>query len=275
MESMDNLIKKIKKFFFYYKYNLFRKIRILFKIDQKILIDKHELILPPEHLLSIHNYLYPKYDKFISKLVINIKRDESVIDIGANIGDTLIRLINANSEPKYYSIEADEYFFEYLKKNKKKIKLNTQDRITLIKELVGIDLIGNLSSTTPGTKSLVESSEGFKTKKLDDIIIEYNIKNIALIKVDVDGYDYNVLLSGMDHIIKFKPILFFEYMSLNGLGYIDLVNKLFEIGYKDWSALNNYGEIIFENKDYTDILSLIKSSEKNKIYIDIYCKWEN
>ena len=81
MESMDNLIKKIKKFFFYYKYNLFRKIRILFKIDQKILIDKHELILPPEHLLSIHNYLYPKYDKFISKLVINIKRDESVIDI--------------------------------------------------------------------------------------------------------------------------------------------------------------------------------------------------
>ena len=60
-----------------------------------------------------------------------------------------------------------------------KIKLNTQDRITLIKELVGIDLIGNLSSTTPGTKSLVESSEGFKTKKLDDIIIEYNIKNIA------------------------------------------------------------------------------------------------
>ena len=140
---------------------------------------------------------------------------------------------------------------------------------------MGIDLIGNLSSTTPGTKSLVESSEGFKTKKLDDIIIEYNIKNIALIKVDVDGYDYNVLLSGMDHIIKYKPILFFEYMSLNGLGYIDLVNKLFEIGYKDWSALNNYGEIIFENKDYTDILSLIKSSEKNKIYIDIYCKWEN
>jgi len=246
----------------------------LLKIDQKILINGQELILPPNHLLSIYDYLYPKYDKFISKLVINMKENESVIDIGANIGDTLARLINSNSKPKYYSIEADEYFFEYLKKNKEKIVSSTQNRITLIKELVGMDLIGNLSDTTPGTKSLVESSDGFKTKKLDQIIIEHNIKNIALIKVDVDGYDYNVLLSGMNQIKKYKPILFFEYMSLNELGYTDLINKLHEIGYKNWTALNNYGEIIFENKSYTDILRLIKSGETNKIYIDIFCKWE-
>jgi len=274
MKVIDNLIKRFKKIFFYYKYNFFRKIRILLKIDQKILINGQELILPPNHLLSIYDYLYPKYDKFISKLVINMKENESVIDIGANIGDTLARLINSNSKPKYYSIEADEYFFEYLKKNKEKIVSSTQNRITLIKELVGMDLIGNLSDTTPGTKSLVESSDGFKTKKLDQIIIEHNIKNIALIKVDVDGYDYNVLLSGMNQIKKYKPILFFEYMSLNELGYTDLINKLHEIGYKNWTALNNYGEIIFENKSYTDILRLIKSGETNKIYIDIFCKWE-
>ena len=52
----------------------------------------------------MYNYLYPKYDKFISELVINIKKNESVIDIGANVGDTLVRFINSNSEPKYYSI---------------------------------------------------------------------------------------------------------------------------------------------------------------------------
>jgi len=272
MRIQNNFIKKIKKIFFYYKYNFFRKIRILFKIDQKILINGQELILPPGHLLSMYNYLYPKYDKFISELVINIKKNESVIDIGANVGDTLVRLINSNSEPKYYSIEADEYFFKYLKKNKEKIISNTQNRITLINELVGIDLIGNLSNTTTGTKSLVESSYGLKTKKLDEIIIEHNIKNIVLIKVDVDGYDYNVLFSGMNQIKKYKPVLFFEYMSLNEFGYIDLINKLYEIGYKNWTALNNYGEIIFENKSYTDILRLIKSGTKNKIVLDIYCK---
>jgi len=265
------LIRKLKKIYFYYKYNFFRKIRILLKIDQKILINGQELILPPGHTLSLYNYLYPKYDKFILKLVKNLNKNQSVIDIGANVGDTLIRLVNANSEPKYYSIEADEYFFKYLKKNKEKIDLKTQSKITLIKELVGINLTGYLSKTSHGTKSLIESSDGLKTKKLDEIIVEHNISNIALIKVDVDGYDYNVLLSGMNQIIKYKPVLFFEYISLNELGYTNLIKKLNEVGYKNWTALNNYGEIIFENKNYTDIMNLIKSETKNKIVIDIYC----
>jgi FkbM family methyltransferase len=274
MKIIGNLNKKFKKIFFYYKYNFFRRIRILFKINQKIIINEQELILPPEHLLSIHHYVYPKYDKFISSLVINLKENESVIDIGANIGDTLARLINSNSKLLYYSIEADEYFFKYLKKNKKKMQSNTENKITIIKELVGMDLIGNLENTTPGTKSLTESNDGLKTKKLDEIITEHNIKNIALIKVDVDGYDYNVLLSGMNQIRKHKPILFFEYMSLNKFGHINLVNRLNEVGYKNWTVLNNYGEIIFENKNYADVLNLIRSGKKNKVYVDIYCKWE-
>ena len=84
---------------------------------------------------------------------------------------------------------------------------------------------------------------------------------------------YNVLLSGMNQIKKYKPVLFFEYMSLNELGYVDLINKLNEIGYKNWSVLNNYGAIIFENKGYIDILNLIKLETKNNIILDIYCKW--
>ena len=111
---------KIKKIFFYYQYNFFRKIRILFKIDQKTLINGQELVLPPGHLLTLYNYIYPKYDKFISELVVNINENESVIDIGANVGDTLVRLIDSNSKPNYYSIEADEFFFKYLKKKQGK-----------------------------------------------------------------------------------------------------------------------------------------------------------
>ena len=264
---------KLKKKFFYFQYNLTRQIRILFNIDQKILIDGQELVLPPGHLLTLYNYLYPKYDKFLPKLVDNMNENMSIIDIGANVGDTLVRLIASNSKLNYYSIEADEYFFKYLKKNKEKIKLNTQTRIKVIKELVGLNLIGYLSNSSNGTKSLVESSNGLKTKKLDEIILEHNIENIALIKVDVDGYDYNVLLSGMNQIKKYKPVLFFEYMSLNESGYVDLINKLNEIGYKNWAVLNNYGTIIFENKSYVDILNLIKSETKNNIILDIYCKW--
>ena len=43
----------------------------------------------------------------------------------------------------------------------------------------------------------------------------------------MDGYDFNVLFSGMKSIIKYKPKLFFEYMSLNDKDYVSLIEKLF------------------------------------------------
>ena len=271
--TIKQLKYKLKKILFYFQYNLTRRIRILFNIDQKTLINDLEIVLPPEHLLTLYNYIYPKYDTFLPKLVSNIDKNMSVIDIGANVGDTLVRLIASNPKLNYYSIEADEYFYLYLKKNNEKFKINTQTKIKLIKELVGLDLVGYLKGTSSGTKSLVESNDGLKTKKLDEIILEHNINNIALIKVDVDGYDYNVLLSGLNQIKKHKPVLFFEYIYVNELGYIHVINKLNEIGYKNWAVLNNYGTIIFENKSYVDILNLIKSETKNNVVLDIYCKW--
>jgi len=256
---------KIKKIFFYFGYNFFRKIRILFKIDQKILINGQEIILPPEHLLSIYNYLYPKYDKFISKLVMNTKKNESVIDIGANVGDTLIRLINGNANLNYYCIEADDYYFNYLKKNKDLLDKNLQDKIVLIKELVGDDLVGNLSSTKGGSATLIKANTGLKSKTLDEIIIDNKIENIDLIKIDIDGYDYNALFSGMNYIKKNKPNLFFECATLykeSFRGYVSIIEELFKVGYKNWTILDNYGSIIFENKTHKDVLEFIKKKKK-------------
>ena len=109
--TIKQLKYKLKKILFYFQYNLTRRIRILFNIDQKTLINGLEIVLPPEHLLTLYNYIYPKYDTFLPELVSNIDKNMSVIDIGANVGDTLVRLIASNSKLNYYSIEADEYFF--------------------------------------------------------------------------------------------------------------------------------------------------------------------
>jgi FkbM family methyltransferase len=266
-------LKKIEKIIFYSKYRLLKSIRILFKIDQKIKIGSKTMLLPPDHPLSMWIPLYKDYDNFLPKLVKRINSNESIIDIGANVGDTLFRFIDTNSKPNYFSIEADKYFFKYLKKNKELLEKEIQDRVILINELVGKNLKGNLTQKSNlGSKFLVESPDGLETKSLDEIIIDKNIQNIKLIKIDVDGYDYNVLLSAMNEIKKSKPILFFEYMSLNKIEYIDVIKKLYEIGYSEWTIINNYGSVIFENKDYKEVLSYINSEKNSKIIIDIYCK---
>ena len=265
--------RKIKKIFFYFKYGLLKSVRIFFKIDQKIKIGSRIMLLPPEHPLSMWTSLYKDYDNFLPKLVKEMSSNESIIDIGANVGDTLFRFIDTNSKPNYFSIEADQYFFKYLKKNKGLLEKDIQDRVTLINELVGNNLKGHLTQKSNlGSKFLVESPDGLETKSLDKIIIDGNIQNIKLIKVDVDGYDYNVLLSAMNEIKKNKPSLFFEYMSLNKTEYIELIKKLYEIGYSEWTIINNYGSAIFENKHYKDVLGYIDSEKNSEIIIDIYCK---
>jgi FkbM family methyltransferase len=266
-------LRKIKKILFYFKYKLINDISFFFKIDQKIKIGSRIIILPPGHPLSMWASLYKDYDNFLSKLVKGMNSNESIIDVGANVGDTLFRFINTNPKPNYFSIEADKYFFKYLKKNKELLEKEIQHKVTLINVLVGKNLKGNLAQKSNlGTKFLVESSDGLETKSLDEIIIDKNIQNIKLIKVDVDGYDYNVLLSAMNEINKNKPSLFFEYMSLNKIEYIKLIKMLYKIGYSEWTIINNHGFTIFEKKYYKDVLEYINLEKNSKIPIDIYCE---
>ena len=274
---IKSFFRKFNKFLFYLIYNFKRQLRIFFKINQIIYIDNKKIILPPGHLLSLYESVYPKYDKFLPTVIGKIKENEAIIDIGANIGDTLFRLLNINTRPYYYCIEADNFFFEYLQKNKKSLDINIQNKIILINTLVGNQLKGNLSETTTGTKSLIVSDSGIKSKKLDDIIMEYKIKNIKLIKVDVDGFDYNILFSAINELKNNKPDIFFEYMPLDESGkknYSRLMEKLNQIGYSNWTMLDNYGSIIFENKGYIDVIDKTKSTLIEKNVFDIYCKFE-
>ena len=275
---IKSFFRKFNKSLFYLKYNFKRQLRIFFKIDQIIYIGNKKIILPPEHLLSLYESVYPKYDRFLPTVIGKIKENEVIIDIGANIGDTLFRLLNVNSKPYYYCIEADNFFFEYLQKNKQSLDINIKNKIILIKTLVGDQLKGNLSETTTGTKSLIESDSGTKSKKLDDIILEHKIKNIKLIKVDVDGFDYNILFSAINEIKNSKPDIFFEYMPLDLLGkknYLRLIEKLNKIGYSNWTMLDNYGSVIFENKSYIELINKTKSALIKKDVFDIYCRYEN
>lgn len=270
------MINQINKILFYFFYKLKKKLRILLSLNQHITLGRLKIILPPDHNLSLYNKLYPQYDIFISTIVKDYPKNKSVIDIGANIGDTVCRLIQSNKKLHYYSIEADDFFFNYLNENVKNFKKKFPYKIDLIKLLVGQKLKGKLIGNY-GTKSLLkkskdsDSSKVIKSKTLDEIIIKNNIKNISLIKCDVDGYDYNVIFSGINYIKKFTPDIFFEYYKLNRnsqINYIGIINILFDIGYKNWTILNNYGKVLFKQINKKDLINLINSNHK---IFDIFC----
>ena len=218
----------------------------------------------------MYNKIYPNYDKFLENFV-KEKHNLNIIDIGANIGDTLLRILSDNNN--YYCIEPNNYFLKYLKinvsNNKDKHK-NTN--IQIIDELVGKELQGFLDNKN-GTATLKEESKISKkiySKKLDEIISLNKIGKVDIIKSDTDGYDVNVLKSGFETIKKDKPILFFEYLNIQSTQlekYINFISELKFIGYNNFIILDNYGKIVLQNNS----LEKIKETMKGRRIVDIYC----
>jgi len=73
-----------------------------------------------------------------------------------------------------------------------------------------------------------EYTKQIPSKRLDDVMIEYNTDKIHFIKIDVEGMEIEVLNGGMDIIQKHKPLLQIEVSKDN----FELINTLLKsLGY--------------------------------------------
>jgi hypothetical protein len=120
------------------------------------------------------------------------------------------------------------------------------------------------------------------SKLLDSIIQSQHVEqaSISLVKVDTDGYDYDVINSA-NHLLKNKlPILFFEcqYDNTNQMKkYKVLIGHLAELGYKNWTVFDNFGALLQRNSGKDGIIDLIdyvwrqnsRQSRRTFCYLDI------
>jgi FkbM family methyltransferase len=82
-----------------------------------------------------------------------------------------------------------------------------------------------------------EYTESIPSKRLDDIMLSYNIDALHYIKIDVEGMELEVLNGGMNIINRYKPLLQIEvckdnfekieFMMIN-MGYIRSHRKIFK-----------------------------------------------
>jgi FkbM family methyltransferase len=271
-------------------YFLKKKILLLdaFKnISVKYNFGNISILLPLNHRLPEFQIMNPKYDKFLPVICQQIQTDEVIIDIGANVGDTLASIVEKNSKPTFLCIEGNDEFFSYLEINIKRIKKKIKDiKIFASKHLVGKNINNVLLKRKEGTARAIIGNGNLKTKTLDEILIDFNDhKNIKLIKIDTDGFDYDVLDSSMETIERYKPILFFECyyeFEFQKEGYKNSIKNLISKGYKEWIIFDNYGEIISKTNSLEKIIDYIeyiwdqKYNLKKNIndYYDLLCYCE-
>ena len=221
---------------------LHRKIRMLFRLPLKYKINGVKLWLPPEHLLPFYQAKFPLYDRFLPFLACELPTKSIVIDVGANVGDTSVPLFDANPSLTFMCIEPDDYYFKFLSKN----TANKSGSFDLRKSLIGTKSESFTLKGGGGTKTAKTNVEGImRHESLDSLVKVSNSEEISLIKTDTDGWDHDVILSGLNTIKRFRPLIFSEFQLVNPSSinsYIKVIGVLRETGYDQAFIFKNVGQ---------------------------------
>jgi FkbM family methyltransferase len=162
------------------------------------------------------------YEDEISKLInISLTEGDTAIDIGGNIGLQSLRM-SASVGPggKVFAFEPLNYLQEKFKKN---MALNRVSNVTLFPFALSdqqneLDLIINKDQWNQGTFSLSNKDTGTNKQRIivkvaDEMPEIQLLDSVALIKIDVEGYEFHVLKGLKQTLQKHKPRIIFEYDS--------------------------------------------------------------
>jgi len=203
-------------------------------------------------------------------VIINILREgDIVVDVGANIGSLTILMSSlVGKTGAVYSFEPSLKFFIYLDKN---IQLNKFTNIKIFNcalgEKNGFEILNE--SVLDDTAYKIDensymSGRSVEVRMLDSIIEDKCI--VRLIKIDVEGYEKNVLL-GSKAVLQRTEIIYLEFSTevmreakVKPQELLSVLQENFDVYTCDTKTLCCDPFVYRENKEYsTDLLCVNKN----------------
>lgn len=146
-----------------------------------------------------------------------IKKGDVIFDVGANNGHTsLVFSQQIGNDGKIYSFEPDNINYKRAEKN---IQLNNVKNIQLLKYGIGSKSeklkLFNIDESNLGMNRIMKDDSKYSYQEidvisLDNFISSNNINKLNIIKIDVEGFEKEVLLGAENTIRQFKPIIYIE-----------------------------------------------------------------
>jgi len=169
-----------------------------------------------------------------------IQKNMTVLDIGANVGYYTVNFASIVGEKgQVFAFEPDPSNFSILKKN---IRLNNFKNIILVNKAVSNSLSPTTlfqNSSNTGGHSIIKTENSKKKILVDSTTLDEYFKNfshpIDLIKIDVEGAEYQVISGGLNFFKKLKPKYLITEFELNSvdLSHVDSFypDLLSDLGY--------------------------------------------
>ena len=261
----------------------------------KIKCGAYEIEVPEEHILVKLLKSQPYRDLCVgitAKYISAKYPDGTIVDVGANIGDTAA-VLATYARNKLILIEGSDYFYDILIRNIAKLP----NEIVIKKAVVldGSKISGSFRHWG-GTASFHERAQGnvrIQSQRLSNIVDE----NTCFVKTDTDGYDFRILIDSLEWLASACPAILFENQIRNNQDRDSadhLYARLMQIGYTYFivwddpgfhlasttsldilTDLNRYLFKVFQNEGHKsiynyDVLCLHRKD------IDVYrniCEW--
>jgi FkbM family methyltransferase len=200
------------------KYRSLSKMRALLAKNEELVVhyqvDGTELLLPVAHQLPVYRCNHPLYSRNIGRIALCLAQkypSATIIDIGANVGDTAA-IIRANSTAPTLCIEGDAYFFSLLQGN---IARSGMRNIEACFAFIGIEhceITGGLFHENGTASYSSKAPRSTAQVPLSEILDLFpNFKRSKLLKIDTDGFDCQILASELKWLSEARPIAFIEY----------------------------------------------------------------
>lgn len=153
-----------------------------------------------------------------------IKPGSLYLDIGANIGLLSVPILKGDSETKVVSIEASPGTLPYLHRTQQESQFG--DRWVVLGDAIGSEpgeMIFYKSKDSVGAyDGLKDTGRGDKKKPipvrvrtLDEVWQSLNCPDVSVIKMDIEGGEYDAIVGGRECLASKRPVLHVEWNTIN------------------------------------------------------------
>jgi FkbM family methyltransferase len=248
----------------------------------------YKISLSEQHILDKYQEQFPLYDRFLPLLCSEFKG--LIIDIGANIGDTSIAIFSQNDDAFIVGVEPDEEFFNECVVNIEKNALS--HRFLGVNRFVttqtGSFVVKRSDSLSTGSIEKADSDENSQNNnsvsfsQLMELVREDKKRPFDMLKIDTDGFDWDILKSFYDYAKEGSVVpdfIFFEMQTfLNNAErdiegrdaiiakYADALDKINQLGYTEFCLFDNYGTLLKKTTSVEEIKEFNQYIKRSQIH---------
>ena len=220
--------------------------------QKKVRVGNFALHANESHLIEDHLSHYEYYSRNlgrIARIIGETYPSSWIIDVGANIGDSIALIRSEHCNNPICAVEGDRNYFAILKRNMDEMFPDVQLKNVFLgetKKIIRSELVAE--GGTLNIKQDSNTGNPVEIVTLDELVAAANMQDIKLIKVDTDGFDFMILRGAGQTIDAQKPVLFLEYddkfLRQNNEDGLATLKALQNKGYDRIMYYDNFGRFL-------------------------------